>query len=134
MEDWIFTYIGPVLISVNPFKQMNYFPDKEVDMYQGAATYENPPHIYALADNMYRNMMIDNENQCVIISGESGAGKTVAAKYIMDYISRISGGGERANHVKNVVKYSNPLLEAFGNAKTIRNNNSSRFVSNFHSL
>ena len=134
MEDWIFTYIGPVLISVNPFKQMNYFTDKEVDMYQGAATYENPPHIYALADNMYRNMMIDNENQCVIISGESGAGKTVAAKYIMDYISRISGGGERANHVKNVVKYSNPLLEAFGNAKTIRNNNSSRFVSNFHSL
>ena len=133
MEDWIFTYIGPVLISVNPFKQMNYFTDKEVDMYQGAATYENPPHIYALADNMYRNMMIDNENQCVIISGESGAGKTVAAKYIMDYISRISGGGERANHVKNVVKYSNPLLEAFGNAKTIRNNNSSRFVSNFHS-
>ena len=128
MEDWIFTYIGPVLISVNPFKQMNYFTDKEVDMYQGAATYENPPHIYALADNMYRNMMIDNENQCVIISGESGAGKTVAAKYIMDYISRISGGGERANHVKNVVKYSNPLLEAFGNAKTIRNNNSSRFV------
>ena len=73
-------------------------------------------------------MTIDNENQCVIISGESGAGKTVAAKFIMDYISRISGAGDRANHVKNVVKYSNPLLEAFGNAKTIRNNNSSRFV------
>ena len=77
---------------------------------------------------MYRNMTIDSENQCVIISGESGAGKTVAAKYIMEYISRISGGGDRASHVKNVVKYSNPLLEAFGNAKTIRNNNSSRFV------
>ena len=74
-------------------------------------------------------MEIDDENQCVIISGESGAGKTVAAKFIMDYISRISGAGDRANHVKNVVKYSNPLLEAFGNAKTIRNNNSSRFVS-----
>ena len=73
-------------------------------------------------------MTIDNENQCVIISGESGAGKTVAAKFIMDYISKISGAGDRANHVKNVVKYSNPLLEAFGNAKTIRNNNSSRFV------
>ena len=75
-------------------------------------------------------MTIDNENQCVIISGESGAGKTVAAKFIMDYISKISGAGDRANHVKNVVKYSNPLLEAFGNAKTIRNNNSSRFVRN----
>ena len=90
MEDWIFTYIGPVLISVNPFKAMSYFTDKEVEMYQGAATYENPPHVYALADNMYRNMTIDNENQCVIISGESGAGKTVAAKFIMDYISKVT--------------------------------------------
>ncbi|GAA6087230.1 unconventional myosin-Ie isoform X1 [Tachysurus ichikawai] len=95
MDDYIFTYIGPVLISVNPFKQMPYFGDKEVEMYQGAAQYENPPHIYALADNMYRNMMIDRESQCVIISGESGAGKTVAAKYIMGYISRVSGGGSR---------------------------------------
>ena len=91
------------------------------------ATYENPPHVYALADNMYRSLTSDQENQCVIISGESGAGKTVAAKFIMDYISKISGGGDRANHVKNVVKFSNPLLEAFGNAKTVRNNNSSRF-------
>ena len=106
------TYIGPVLISVNPFKQMPYFTEKEMDQYQGAAQYENPPHIYATADNMYRsensrnntkkytykfyrNMMIDNENQCVIISGESGAGKTVAAKFIMNYISRISGGGHK---------------------------------------
>jgi len=127
LEDWIFTYIGPVLISVNPFKGMKYFTDKEIDMYQGAATYENPPHVYALADNMYRNMTTDDENQCVIISGESGAGKTVAAKYIMDYISKISGSGDRASHVKEVVKFSNPLLEAFGNAKTVRNNNSSRF-------
>ncbi len=88
------TYIGPVLISVNPYKNMPYFTEKEIEMYQGAAQYvslclsrsrdlcslfvqENPPHIYALADNMFRNMLIDNENQCVIISGESGAGKTV---------------------------------------------------------
>lgn len=78
---------------------------------------------------MYRNMMIDRENQCVIISGESGAGKTVAAKYIMSYITRISGGGSRVQYVKDVVLRSNPLLEAFGNAKTVRNNNSSRFVS-----
>uniref|UniRef100_A0A8C8BLI8 Myosin IF n=1 Tax=Otus sunia TaxID=257818 RepID=A0A8C8BLI8_9STRI len=95
MDDYIFTYIGPVLISVNPFKQMPYFTDREIEMYQGAAQYENPPHIYALTDNMYRNMLIDGENQCVIISGESGAGKTVAAKYIMGYISKVSGGGEK---------------------------------------
>ncbi|XP_047217761.1 myosin IEb [Girardinichthys multiradiatus] len=127
MDDYIFTYIGPVLISVNPFKQLPYFTDREVELYQGAAQYENPPHIYALADNMYRNMMIDSENQCVIISGESGAGKTVAAKYIMSYVSKVSGGGEKVQHVKDIILQSNPLLEAFGNAKTVRNNNSSRF-------
>uniref|UniRef100_A0A665VVN5 Osteoclast-stimulating factor 1 n=1 Tax=Echeneis naucrates TaxID=173247 RepID=A0A665VVN5_ECHNA len=131
MDDYIFTYIGPVLISVNPFKQMPYFGEKEIEMYQGAAQYENPPHIYALADNMYRNMMIDRENQCVIISGESGAGKTVAAKYIMGYISRVSGGGAKVQHVKDIILQSNPLLEAFGNAKTVRNNNSSRFGKYF---
>ncbi|OCT89536.1 unconventional myosin-Ie [Xenopus laevis] len=131
MDDFIFTYIGPVLISINPFKQMPYFGDKEIEMYQGAAQYENPPHIYALADNMYRNMIIDRENQCVIISGESGAGKTVAAKYIMSYISKISGGGPKVQHVKDIILQSNPLLEAFGNAKTVRNNNSSRFGKYF---
>ncbi|XP_035228007.1 unconventional myosin-Ie-like [Stegodyphus dumicola] len=127
LDDQIFTYIGPVLISVNPFKQMPYFTEREVEQYQGAASYENPPHIYALSDNMYRNMLIDNENQCVIISGESGAGKTVAAKYIMSYISQVSGGGSRVQKIKEIILESNPLLEAFGNAKTVRNNNSSRF-------
>lgn len=131
MDDFIFTYIGPVLISVNPFKQMPYFTDKEIELYQGAAQYENPPHIYALADNMYRNMLIDQENQCVIISGESGAGKTVAAKYIMSYVSKVSGGGSKVQHVKDIILLSNPLLEAFGNAKTVRNNNSSRFGKYF---
>uniref|UniRef100_F1KTI8 Myosin-Ie n=1 Tax=Ascaris suum TaxID=6253 RepID=F1KTI8_ASCSU len=127
MGNSIFTYIGPVLISVNPFKEMPYFTEKEMELYQGAAQYENPPHIYALADNMFRNMIIDNENQCVIISGESGAGKTVDAKYIMSYISRISGGGQRVQHVKDVILQSNPLLESFGNSATVRNWNSSRF-------
>ncbi|KAK2553213.1 Unconventional myosin-Ie [Acropora cervicornis] len=127
MDDLIFTYIGPVLISVNPFKQMPYFTEKEIDMYQGAASYENPPHIYALTDNMYRNMLIDQENQCVIISGESGAGKTVCAKFIMNYLAKVSGGGPSVQKIKDVILESNPLLEAFGNAKTVRNNNSSRF-------
>ncbi|MGH0143983.1 UNVERIFIED_CONTAM: hypothetical protein FKN15_038913 [Acipenser sinensis] len=126
--DKVQTYIGSVLISVNPFKQMPYFTDREIELYQGAAQYENPPHVYALTDNMYRNMIIDAENQCVIISGESGAGKTVAAKYIMGYISKVSGGGDKVQHVKDIILQSNPLLEAFGNAKTVRNNNSSRFL------
>jgi myosin-1 len=127
MDDCIYTYIGPVLISVNPFKQLPIYTDKEVNIYQGAASYENPPHVYALTDEMYRNMLIEMENQCVIISGESGAGKTVAARYIMAYISRVSGGGATVQHVKDIILESNPLLEAFGNAKTLRNNNSSRF-------
>ncbi len=88
---------------------MPYFGEKEIEMYQGAAQYENPPHIYALADSMYRNMIIDRENQCVIISGESGAGKTVAAKYIMSYISKISGGGPKVQHVKDIILQSNPF-------------------------
>ncbi|CAG9540438.1 unnamed protein product [Cercopithifilaria johnstoni] len=119
MANSIFTYIGPVLIAVNPFKDMLYFTEKEMELYQGAAQYENPPHIYALADNMF--------SQCVIISGESGAGKTVEAKYIMGYIARISGGGQRLQHVKDVILQSNPLLESFGNSATVRNWNSSRF-------
>lgn len=65
-------------------------------------------------------------------SGESGAGKTVAAKYIMNYVARVSGGGDRVRHLKDVILESNPLLEAFGNAKSVRNNNSSRFVSDLH--
>ncbi|VDK83680.1 unnamed protein product [Litomosoides sigmodontis] len=72
-------------------------------------------------------MIIDNENQCVIISGESGAGKTVEAKYIMAYVARVSGGGQRLQHVKDVILQSNPLLESFGNSATARNWNSSRF-------
>ncbi|KAI8789436.1 unconventional myosin-Ie-like isoform X1 [Biomphalaria glabrata] len=127
MDDVIYTYIGPVLVSVNPFKNINIYGDKEIEIYQGAAQYENPPHVYALTDNMYRNMLIEMENQCVIISGESGAGKTVAAKYIMGYISKVSGGGPLVQRVKDIILESNPLLEAFGNAKTVRNNNSSRF-------
>jgi myosin-1 len=131
LDDLIFTYIGPVLISVNPFKQMPYFTDREVEIYQCAASYENPPHIWALSDHMYRNMLIESENQCVIISGESGAGKTVAAKFIMQYIAKVSGGGPNVQRVKAVILESNPLLEAFGNAKTVRNNNSSRFGKYF---
>ena len=72
-------------------------------------------------------MLIESENQCVIISGESGAGKTVCAKFIMNYITQVTGGGSDIQRVKDVILDSNPLLEAFGNAKTLRNNNSSRF-------
>lgn len=87
-----------------------------------------PPHVFAVAESAYYNMNAYKENQCVIISGESGAGKTEAAKRIMQYIASVSGGSDSSiQQVKDMVLATNPLLESFGNAKTLRNNNSSRF-------
>jgi len=87
-----------------------------------------PPHVFAVAESSYYNMKAYKENQCVIISGESGAGKTEAAKRLMQYIANVSGGGNSSiQQTKDMVLATNPLLESFGNAKTLRNNNSSRF-------
>lgn len=132
MADLIYTYIGPVLIAVNPYKSLPYFTEKEIDLYHGSAAHENPPHIYAVAETMFQNMIIDEENQCVIISGESGAGKTESSKLLMNYIAAVSGkGGSAVEETKRIILESNPLLESFGNAKTLRNNNSSRFGKYF---
>lgn len=87
-----------------------------------------PPHVFAIAESSYYNMNAYKDNQCVIISGESGAGKTEAAKRIMQYIANVSGGSNTSiQEIKDMVLATNPLLESFGNAKTLRNNNSSRF-------
>ncbi|KAJ3123943.1 Unconventional myosin-Ie [Nowakowskiella sp. JEL0407] len=137
MVDLIYTYIGPTLVAVNPYKKLDYFGEKEIDIYHGSAAYENPPHIYAVADKMYQAIIQDEENQCVIISGESGAGKTESAKLIMNYLAAIStnasssSGTSTIDDVKKIILESNPLLESFGNAKTLRNNNSSRFGKYF---
>jgi myosin-1 len=118
--------------------------------YIGRSRIELPPHVFGVAEAAYRAMLNDKENQCVIISGESGAGKTgkrqphplfpsllyhllntttEAAKKIMQYIAEVSGQGSAGvERVKHIILETNPLLEAFGNAKTLRNNNSSRFV------
>ncbi|CAF3756697.1 unnamed protein product [Rotaria magnacalcarata] len=125
--NYIYTYIGPVLIAVNPYKNVEYCRESHMEKYRGATQMDNAPHIFAIAEDMFSNMLIDSEKQCVIISGESGAGKTVSAKFIMSYIAEVSGGGPNVQRIKDVILQSNPLLEAFGNAKTIRNDNSSRF-------
>ncbi|KAF1975206.1 hypothetical protein BU23DRAFT_459195 [Bimuria novae-zelandiae CBS 107.79] len=124
----IYTYIGHVLVSVNPFRDLGIYTDQVLDTYKGKNRLEVPPHVFAIAESAYYNMKAYKENQCVIISGESGAGKTEAAKRIMQYIANVSGGNNTSiQHVKDTVLATNPLLESFGNAKTLRNNNSSRF-------
>jgi myosin-1 len=142
----IYTYIGSVLISVNPFKGIYSFPclccvvlnkidlgiytDEVVKKYRGKNKLEVPPHVFSIAESAYYNMNAYHENQCVIISGESGAGKTEAAKRIMQYIAAVSGGQDSSiKEIKDMVLATNPLLESFGCAKTLRNNNSSRHVS-----
>ncbi|EFX04431.1 myosin 1 myo5 [Grosmannia clavigera kw1407] len=124
----IYTYIGHVLVSVNPFRDLGIYTDEVLDSYRGKNRLEVPPHVFAIAEASYYNMKAYKENQCVIISGESGAGKTEAAKRIMQYIANVSGGDTGdIKQIKDMVLATNPLLESFGNAKTLRNNNSSRF-------
>ncbi|KAK0660917.1 Myosin-1 [Lasiodiplodia hormozganensis] len=124
----IYTYIGHVLVSVNPFRDLGIYTDQVLDGYKGKNRLEMPPHVFAIAESAYYNMNAYKENQCVIISGESGAGKTEAAKRLMQYIANVSGGSNSSiQEIKDMVLATNPLLESFGNAKTLRNNNSSRF-------
>ncbi|CAG8485432.1 14771_t:CDS:10 [Dentiscutata erythropus] len=123
----IYTYIGHVLISVNPFKDLGIYTDQILKSYMGKNLLEMSPHVYAIAESAYYNMNSYKENQCIIISGESGAGKTEAAKRIMQYIATVSGGASsQIKEIKDMVLATNPLLESFGCAKTLRNNNSSR--------
>ncbi|RHZ47814.1 class I myosin myoA [Aspergillus thermomutatus] len=127
-HDEIYTYIGHVLVSVNPFRDLGIYTDNVLESYRGKNRLEVPPHVFAVAESAYYNMKSYKDNQCVIISGESGAGKTEAAKRIMQYIASVSGGSDSSiQHTKDMVLATNPLLESFGNAKTLRNNNSSRF-------
>ena len=124
----IYTYIGHVLVSVNPFRDLGIYTEPVLQSYRGRNRLEVPPHVFAVAESSYYNMKAYKDNQCVIISGESGAGKTEAAKRLMQYIASVSGGTDsRIQRTKDMVLATNPLLESFGNAKTLRNNNSSRF-------
>ncbi|KAI8997874.1 P-loop containing nucleoside triphosphate hydrolase protein [Pilobolus umbonatus] len=123
----IYTYIGHVLISVNPFRDLGIYARQILESYKGKNLLEVTPHVYAIAESAYHHMKSYKENQCIIISGESGAGKTEAAKRIMEYIAAVSEGKSTAiQEIKDMVLATNPLLESFGCAKTLRNTNSSR--------
>uniref|UniRef100_M3ZGT3 Myosin XVA n=1 Tax=Xiphophorus maculatus TaxID=8083 RepID=M3ZGT3_XIPMA len=117
------TYIGSILVSVNPYKMYNIYGTDVVLLYKGRALGEHPPHLFAIANAAYSKMMDAKENQVIIISGESGSGKTEATKLVLRYLAAID---HNSNPVQQILEAA-PLLESFGNAKTVRNNNSSRF-------
>ncbi|XP_044071554.1 unconventional myosin-Ib isoform X11 [Siniperca chuatsi] len=123
----IYTYIGSVVISMNPYRSLPIYTPDKVEEYRNRNFYELSPHIYALADEAYRSLRDQDKDQCILITGESGAGKTEASKLVMSYVAAVCGKGHEVNKVKEQLLQSNPVLEAFGNAKTVRNDNSSRF-------
>ncbi|XP_013922287.1 PREDICTED: unconventional myosin-Ia-like isoform X2 [Thamnophis sirtalis] len=123
----IYTYIGNVVISVNPYQPLPIYSAETVEEYRNCNFFAVKPHIYAIADDAYHSLRDQDKDQCILITGESGAGKTEASKLVMSYVAAVCGKGEEVNRVKEQLLQSNPVLEAFGNAKTIRNDNSSRF-------
>ncbi|XP_015186299.1 PREDICTED: myosin-IB isoform X3 [Polistes dominula] len=126
-EDLIYTYIGQVLISVNPYKNLPIYNIDSIQFYHKRHFFEAPPHIFALADTAYQSLIQENYDQCILISGESGSGKTEASKKILEFIAASTRHKKEVEEVNRKLIGSNPVLEAFGNAKTNRNDNSSRF-------
>ncbi|CAA0838022.1 Myosin-15 [Striga hermonthica] len=125
----IYTYTGSILIAVNPFTKLPHLYNMHMmEQYKGAPFGELSPHVFAVADASYRAMMSEGRSQSILVSGESGAGKTETTKLIMQYLTYVGGrAAEDDRTVEQQVLESNPLLEAFGNARTVRNDNSSRF-------
>ncbi|CAM4724334.1 hypothetical protein PO909_017581 [Leuciscus waleckii] len=131
----IYTYSGLFCVTVNPYKFLPVYNQEVVNAYRGKKRNEAPPHIFSISDNAYQYMLSDRENQSVLITGESGAGKTVNTKKVIQYFASIAAASpgkkdpsmEKKGTLEDQIIQCNPALEAFGNAKTIRNDNSSRF-------
>lgn len=124
----IYTYVGSILIAVNPFKFYPLYNPKYVKLYQNRRLGPNlPPHIFAIADTAYHCMLKDRKNQCIVISGESGSGKTESTNFLLHHLTALSQKGSHGSGVEQTILSAGPVLEAFGNAKTAHNNNSSRF-------
>nr|XP_061790615.1 unconventional myosin-Vb [Nerophis lumbriciformis] len=122
----IYTYCGIVLVALNPYDELPIYGEEVIDAYSGQDVADMEPHIFSVAENAYRTMIREDKNQSIIVSGESGSGKTVSAKFTMRYFA-VVGGAAQQTSVEDKVLASNPIMEAIGNAKTIRNDNSSRF-------
>nr|GLL30727.1 myosin-11-like [Ipomoea trifida] len=125
----IYTYTGSILIAINPFQKLPHIYDIHMmEQYRGSGLGELSPHVFAIADVAFRAMMNEGKSNSILVSGESGAGKTETTKMLMRYLAYLGGRkGTEGRTVEQQVLESNPVLEAFGNAKTVRNNNSSRF-------
>ncbi|XP_048345776.1 myosin-4 [Sphaerodactylus townsendi] len=135
----IYTYSGLFCVTVNPYKWLPVYNPEVVSAYRGKKRQEAPPHIFSISDNAYQFMLTDRENQSILITGESGAGKTVNTKRVIQYFATIATTGDKKKEeaaptpgkmqgtLEDQIISANPLLEAFGNAKTVRNDNSSRF-------
>uniref|UniRef100_A0A672TCR3 Myosin-9-like n=1 Tax=Sinocyclocheilus grahami TaxID=75366 RepID=A0A672TCR3_SINGR len=139
----IYTYSGLFCVVINPYKHLPIYTEEIVDMYKGKKRYEMPPHIYAITDTAYRSMMQDREDQSILCTGESGAGKTENTKKVIQYLAFVASSFKTKKDQSPVFLYgfetslsgelekqllqANPILEAFGNGKTVKNDNSSRF-------
>ncbi|XP_026565671.1 unconventional myosin-IXa isoform X4 [Pseudonaja textilis] len=125
-QEKIYTYVGSILIVINPFKFLPIYNPKYVKMYDNHHLGKLEPHIYAVADVAYHAMLLRRKNQCIVISGESGSGKTQSTNFLIHHLTALSQKGF-ASGVEQIILGAGPVLEAFGNAKTAHNNNSSRF-------
>ncbi|XP_040927030.1 myosin-9-like isoform X2 [Betta splendens] len=126
----IYTYSGLFCVVVNPYKYLPIYTEDIVNMYRGKKRHEMPPHIYAITDTAYRCMMQDREDQSILCTGESGAGKTENTKKVIQYLAHVASSFKSKKDQGELEKQllqANPILEAFGNAKTVKNDNSSRF-------
>ncbi|XP_075998938.1 myosin-9-like isoform X1 [Genypterus blacodes] len=133
----IYTYSGLFCVVINPYKNLPIYSEEIVDMYKGKKRHEMPPHIYAITDTSYRSMMQDREDQSILCTGESGAGKTENTKKVIQYLAHVASSHKTKKdqnssilshgELEKQLLQANPILEAFGNAKTVKNDNSSRF-------
>uniref|UniRef100_A0AAZ3QRN4 Myosin-9 n=1 Tax=Oncorhynchus tshawytscha TaxID=74940 RepID=A0AAZ3QRN4_ONCTS len=126
----IYTYSGLFCVVINPYKNLPIYSEEIVDMYKGKKRHEMPPHIYAITDTAYRSMMQDREDQSILCTGESGAGKTENTKKVIQYLAHVASSHKTKKDQGELEKQllqANPILEAFGNGKTVKNDNSSRF-------